>query len=74
MQNALLTCYILGTSLIGAKRTDLMLRIIASVLIAVWLLLVILGKGGFVHLLLLNGIVIWVIDAVSIYRSRMTES
>ena len=51
-----------------------MLRIIASVLLAIWLLLVILGKGGFAHLLLLIGIVIWIIDAVSIYRSRMTES
>ena len=51
-----------------------MLRIIATALLVLWLVLVLLGKGGFIHLLLLNGIVIWVIDAVSIYRSQMTQA
>jgi hypothetical protein len=50
------------------------LRIIATVLLGIWIALVLIGIGGFVHLLLLNGVVLWVVDAVSIYRSRMTES
>ena len=50
------------------------LRILGSVLIMVWLALVVIGKGGFVHLLLLNGIGIWVVDLVSRYRAQMTES
>ena len=56
------------------EKGDLVLRNIALVLLAAWLLLVLIGKGGFVHLLLLNGIVIYLIDAVSIYRSKMTQS
>ena len=55
-------------------RSRSVLRIIATALLVLWLLLVVLGKGGFIHLLLLNGIVIWVIDAVSIYRSQMTQA
>jgi hypothetical protein len=49
------------------------LQIIAGVLLAIWLVLVVIGKGGFVHLLLLNAIVISVLDAVSMYRGRMKE-
>lgn len=55
-----------------SEMKDLMIRIIAAVLLVIWLVLVLMGKGGLVHLLLLNGIVIWVIDAVSIYRSSMS--
>jgi hypothetical protein len=54
--------------------TSVLLGIISLALLIIWLVLVVLGKGGFVHLLLLNGIVIGVIDAVSMYRARMTES
>ena len=50
-----------------------MIRIIAGTLLAIWLLLVLMGKGGFVHLLLLNGVGLWVVDAVSFYRSRVTQ-
>jgi hypothetical protein len=49
------------------------IRLLASALLIVWLVLVIAGKGGFVHLFLLNGIVIWIVDLVSVYRARMTE-
>lgn len=48
------------------------LRLIAGVLLGVWLLLVLLGKGGFVHLLLLNGIALVVLELVCVYRRRMT--
>jgi hypothetical protein len=49
------------------------IRILGSALIVLWLLLVLIGKGGFVHLLLLNGIAVWIVDLVSIFRARMTE-
>jgi hypothetical protein len=49
------------------------LRIIATVLLGIWIALVLIGMGGFVHLLLLNGIVIYIVDAVSFHRARMTE-
>jgi len=49
----------------------MVLQILAYALMALWLLLVVLGKGGFTHVLLLIGVVIWIIDAASIYRSRM---
>jgi len=39
-------------------------------LLGVWLVLVLMGKGGFIHLLLLNGISVLMIDLVAIYRSR----
>jgi hypothetical protein len=50
------------------------LRILGSVLIVIWLALLVAGKGGFIHLLLLNGIGIWVVDLVSRYRAKMTEN
>jgi hypothetical protein len=40
-------------------------------LLAIWLLLVSIGKGGFIHLLLLNGISIMMIDLVSSFRARI---
>jgi len=48
------------------------LRIIAGIILSVWLLLVLLGKGGYVHLLLFNGIGVAVVDLVTVYRTRMT--
>ena len=49
------------------------LRIIAGILVAIWLLLVLLGRGGFFHLLLLSAIGVAFVDAVGVYRSKMTE-
>ncbi len=46
------------------------LRTVALILLAIWLLLVLLGKSGFIHLMLLSGIVIIIIDFVERYRSR----
>ncbi len=50
----------------------MILRLIAGILLAVWLVLVLLGKGGFVHLLLLNSIGIAVVELVTVLRTRMT--
>jgi hypothetical protein len=49
-----------------------LLKIIAAVLLGIWLVLVLLGKGGFVHLLLLNGIGVAAVEAMTIYRTRMS--
>ena len=48
------------------------LRRIAILIFAIWLVLVAMGKGGFVHLLLLNAIGIEFVDLVGVYRSRLT--
>ena len=48
------------------------LKVIAVSLFGVWLLLVIGGKGGFVHLLLLNAIGVVSVEAVGQYRQRLT--
>jgi hypothetical protein len=48
------------------------LKVIAVSLFGVWLLLVIGGKGGFVHLLLLNALGVAAVEAVGQYRQRLT--
>ena len=50
-----------------------MLKIITGILLGVWLLLVILGKGGFIHIFLLVGISIFIILIVKEYRGNLTE-
>ena len=49
------------------------LRLTAGILFVVWLALVAVGKGGFIHLLLLSAISIGFVDAVGAYRGRMTQ-
>lgn len=49
----------------------LFLKIIAGILLGIWLILVLIGKGGFVHILLLNGIAIAVVALVCDYRGRV---
>lgn len=55
--------------MIGEKFSPL--KIVAGILLGIWLLLVLLGKGGFVHLLLLFGIAVAVVEAVRVYRSQV---
>lgn len=45
---------------------------IAAILLGIWLILVLLGKGGFIHLFLLSAIGVAFVDVVGICRSRMT--
>ena len=47
------------------------LKLLAGLLPAFWLVLVLLGKGGFVHLLLLGGIGVASAEIVTFFRSRM---
>ena len=49
------------------------LNIIAGILLGIWLVLILLGKGGFVHILLLNGIAVAVVSVVTAYRNRVTH-
>jgi hypothetical protein len=46
-------------------------KIISAVLLVIWVVLVLKGKGGFVHFLLLGALGITVVNAVAVYRSRM---
>ena len=47
-------------------------RIVSTVLFLIWLVLVLIGKGGLVHLLLIAAVCTASVDAVAVYRSRMT--
>ncbi|MEQ1645527.1 MAG: hypothetical protein ABL959_18905 [Pyrinomonadaceae bacterium] len=49
-----------------------MLRLIAGVLFGAWLVLALLGKGGFVHLLFLNFLGLAVTEFAAEYRSRLS--
>lgn len=46
------------------------LKVLWITLFTVWILLMLMGKGGFVHLLFLNGVSVLMIDLVAKYRSR----
>jgi hypothetical protein len=48
----------------------MVLRIITLLLIAMWLILVALGKGGFVHLLILSAAGTAGVEALTLVRSR----
>ncbi len=48
-----------------------MLRIITGILLLTWLVLVIMGKGGFVHLLLLSALGVASVEVMTVYRARM---
>ena len=48
------------------------LKLIAGILLVTWLVLVLIGKGGFVHILLLNGLGVATVEIMTIIRTRMT--
>ena len=50
-----------------------MLRLITGILLVVWLGLVFLGKGGFVHALLLTALGVASVEIMTLYRARVTE-
>ena len=49
------------------------IKAIAGILLGIWLILILLGKGGFVHTLLLNGIAFAVIALVIEWRTRLKK-
>ena len=50
----------------------MILRFIAGILLGIWLVLVLIGKGGFVHLLLLNAVGVAAVEIMTVYRTRLT--
>jgi hypothetical protein len=74
VQNSRVVAIVAGVC--GVARRDILSRmvprIISAIIFAIWLVLVVLGKGGFVHLLLLGSLGVAAVDAVAVYRSRMT--
>lgn len=52
----------------------MLLRVIAAILLMIWAVLLVLGKGGFIHLLLLNAIGLIFTDALVVYRTRMKKA
>jgi hypothetical protein len=56
------------------KRLNLFLRIIIALTFSLWLVSVLLGKGGFVHILLLVSIGVSVVEILRLYRRRLTEN
>lgn len=50
----------------------MVLKVIAGILLAIWLTLVLAGKGGFVHILLLNGLGVASVVLMIELRTRMT--
>jgi hypothetical protein len=50
------------------------LRIIIFLTFGSWALLVLLGKGGFVHLLLLVSAGVALVEFLRLYRSRLPEN
>jgi hypothetical protein len=49
------------------------LGLIAAVLILVWFILVLLGKSGFVHVLLLTGLGVAFVQTLRVIRERVPE-
>ena len=37
----------------------------------IWLVLVLLGKGGFVHIILINGVTVVFVELIRMYRSSV---
>lgn len=73
MQSVLLTYYYFETKWNDKREGNIVtLRLIAAALLGLWLLFILLGKGGFIHLFLLSAIGIAFVDAVGTYRGRMT--
>jgi hypothetical protein len=57
----------------GKWRFFLSLRTVSGALLATWILLVLIGKAGFVHIFGLVGIAITVLEIVCIYRAKITK-
>ena len=48
--------------------------IISGILLALWLVLALMGKGGFVHLLLVASVCVGMVEVMAVYRARATEA
>ena len=61
----------LKSAIIARSEGVVGVRIIAAILLAVWLILVLIGKGGFVHILLLTGMGIVFVEILIFLRTRL---
>jgi hypothetical protein len=52
----------------------MMLRIVTAALLVIWLVLLLMGKGGFIHLLLLCALGTGFVELMAVIRSHMTVS
>lgn len=50
----------------------MVLRSIIAILMCIWLFLVLIGKGGLVHIILLTAIGVSAVEVMIVYRRRMT--
>lgn len=55
------------------ERKSLLLRIVAAILLVIWLVLVLIGKSGFVHLFLLGFLGVAAVEVMTVLRGRMVR-
>lgn len=48
-------------------------KIIIGITFGIWLVLVLLGKGGFIYLLLLTAVGVTVVELIHFYRKNLKE-
>ncbi len=56
-----------------ATGTSLALCVAISILLSVWLVLILLGKGGMVHIILLTAIGVAAVEVIVIYRLKLEQ-
>lgn len=55
------------------ERRSLLLRIVAGLLLSTWIILVLLGKSGFVHLIFLSFLGVAAVEAMTVLRGKLTR-
>jgi hypothetical protein len=59
--------------LIFCAMNSLFLRLVAAVLLGIWLILLLIGKSGMIHVLLLCGITFIFVEIVCVYRKNLEQ-
>jgi hypothetical protein len=52
---------------------SLFLRLISAVLLGIWLILLLIGKSGMIHVLLIGGIAFVFVEIICVYRRNVTD-
>lgn len=55
------------------ERGFLLLRIVAGFLLVTWIILVLIGKGGFVHLIFLCFLGVAAVEVMTVLRGKLTR-
>ena len=53
------------------NESEMIPKLVSTILFAIWLVLVVLGKGGFIHLVLLAALFVLLVDRMAAYRARI---